>query len=87
MSQAGPVIAVIDDDAPFRRALQRLLRAAGFAVETFASTQEFLGIGHWGQMACLVLDIHLPGMTGFELQAYMAASGVAIPIIFIYGGR
>jgi FixJ family two-component response regulator len=75
MRHRVPVIAVIDDDASFRRALQRLLRAAGFTVEAFASAQDFLGIDHWRQMACLVLDIRLPGMTGFELQEHLAALG------------
>jgi len=83
MHQTAPAIAVVDDDASVRRALQRLLRAAGFAVETFATAREFLDAGHWAQTACLVLDIHLPGMSGFELQEYLAVSGVPIPIVFI----
>jgi FixJ family two-component response regulator len=83
MHQTAPAIAVVDDDASVRRALQRLLRAAGFAVETFATAREFLDAGHWAQTACLVLDIHLPGMSGFELQKHLAISGAPIPIVFI----
>jgi FixJ family two-component response regulator len=83
MHQTAPAIAVVDDDASVRRALQRLLRAAGFAVETFATAREFLDAGQWAQMACLVLDIHLPGMSGFELQEHLAVSGAPIPIVFI----
>lgn len=83
MRQIAPAIAVIDDDASVRRALQRLLRAAGFAVETFATAHEFLDAGHWAQTACLVLDIHLPGISGFELQEHLAASGTLLPIVFI----
>jgi FixJ family two-component response regulator len=83
MRQTAPAIAVIDDDASVRRALQRLLQSAGFTVETFATASEFLDAPYWTQTACLVLDIHLPGMSGFELQEYLAVSGVPIPIVFI----
>jgi FixJ family two-component response regulator len=83
MHQTAPAIAVIDDDASVRRALQRLLQSAGFTVETFATASEFLDADYWAQTACLVLDIHLPGMSGFELQEYLAVSGVSIPIVFI----
>jgi FixJ family two-component response regulator len=75
MRQPAPAIAVIDDDLSVRRALQRLLRSAGFAVETFATAREFLDAGHLSQMACLVLDVHLPRMTGLQLQEHLAISG------------
>jgi FixJ family two-component response regulator len=83
MRQIATIIAVIDDDASVRRAIQRLLQSAGFTVETFATAREFLAVDYWAQTACLVLDIHLPGMSGFELVQYLAASGVPIPIVFI----
>jgi len=83
MRQTAPAIAVIDDDASVRRALQRLLQSVGFTVETFATASEFLDADYWAQTACLVLDIHLPGMSGFELAEYLAVSGVPIPLVFI----
>ena len=83
MRQTAPIIAVIDDDASVRRALQRLLQSAGFTVETFATAREFLNTNYEAQTACLVLDVHLPGMSGFQLQEYLAASGVPIPVVFI----
>jgi FixJ family two-component response regulator len=83
MHQTAPAIVVIDDDASVRRALQRLLQSAGFTVETFSTAREFLDANYWAQTDCLVLDIHLPGMSGFELQEYLAVSGVPIPIVFI----
>jgi FixJ family two-component response regulator len=83
MRQPAPAIAVIDDDSSVRRALQRLLRSAGFAVETFATAREFLDAGRLSQTACLVLDVHLPGMTGLQLQEHLAISGARVPIVFI----
>jgi FixJ family two-component response regulator len=83
MRRTTPTIAVIDDDAFVRRALQRLLRASGFAVETFATAREFLDASHWAETACLVLDVHLPEMSGFELQEHLAVSGTHLPIVFI----
>jgi FixJ family two-component response regulator len=83
MRQTAPVIAVIDDDASVRRAVQRLLQAAGFAVETFATARAFLDTDSWPRTACLVLDVQLPGMSGLQLQEHLAASGISIPIVFI----
>jgi FixJ family two-component response regulator len=80
------LIAIVDDDPSVRRALHRLVRSAGYTVQTFASAQEFLERldSMPGQPpACLVLDIHLNGMSGFDLQARLATDGVSIPVIFI----
>jgi FixJ family two-component response regulator len=78
-----PLISIVDDDLSVRRALRRLVRSAGYAVETFASAREFLDSSPSGRTACLVLDIHLEGMSGFELQERMAADPAPIPVIFI----
>ena len=78
-----PVISVVDDDPSVRRALRRLLQSAGYAVEAFASGPEFLASDPPGRIACIVLDIRLNGMTGFDLQERMVANGTAIPVIFI----
>jgi FixJ family two-component response regulator len=83
MRQTAPVIAVIDDDASVRRAVQRLLQAAGYAVETFATARAFLDADDRARTACLVLDVHLPGMSGLQLQEYLAALGSPTPIVFI----
>ena len=77
------VISVVDDDPSIRRALRRLLQSAGYGVEAFASACEFLASRTRGDSACLVLDIHLEGMTGFELQERLVAERTAIPTIFI----
>jgi FixJ family two-component response regulator len=78
-----PIVAIVDDDASVRRALQRLIRSAGYIIQTFASAHEFLGSLPTPRAACLVLDIQLPGMSGFDLQKRLAADGVGIPVIFI----
>jgi len=80
-----PVVSIVDDDVSVRRALSRLVRLAGYAVESFATAREFMASAPRGRSACLVLDIQLdPGeMSGFELQEQLVADGVAIPTIFI----
>jgi FixJ family two-component response regulator len=59
------------------------MKSFGFAVETFASAEEFLGSERLGKTSCLILDVQMPGMDGLELQKHLAASSYAIPIIFI----
>ncbi|MBI2529178.1 MAG: response regulator [Candidatus Rokubacteria bacterium] len=78
-----PVISIVDDDPSVRRALRRLLRSAGYTVEVFESALEFLDTRPVGRIACLVLDIRMDGMNGFELQERLAAEQAAIPIIFM----
>ena len=78
-----PVISIVDDDPSVRRALGRLLESAGYGVEAFATAPEFLASAPLDRFACLVLDVYLGGMTGFELQERLAADRSVIPIIFI----
>jgi FixJ family two-component response regulator len=73
-----PVIAIVDDDVSVRRSLHRLVRTAGYAAETFASASEFLEWLPRGRAACLILDVHMDGMSGFDLQQRLA-----VPIIFM----
>ena len=77
------IIGVVEDDPSYRRALRRLLSAAGFRVVAFASAEEFLASKSAGATACLVLDVYLGGMSGFDLQQHLATAGVPIPAIFI----
>jgi len=83
MAKAAPTIYVVDDDASVRRALSRLLKSAGFQVETFMSAQEFLDSGQTEGPGLLVLDVRLPGLSGLALQKVLAASVSRLPIIFI----
>ena len=71
--------AIVEDDASFRRALERLLRASGFEAHTFGSAEEFLNSAMPESHACLILDIHLPGMSAFELLDHLTASALRPP--------
>ena len=73
-----PVIAIVDDDASVRRSLGRVVHEAGYRVETFASAREFLEWLPRDRAACLVLDVHMKEVTGFDLQARLA-----VPVIFM----
>jgi FixJ family two-component response regulator len=76
------LISVVDDDETVRRALKRLLVSFGFTAETFPSAQELLNSANLYDMACLILDMQMPGMSGLQLQGHLAAAGYRIPIIF-----
>ena len=83
MLHTMPLISIVDDDFSLARALCRLVQSAGYRVETFASAHEFLDSSPSGRTACLVLDINLDGMSGFELSERLAEDRTDIPIIFI----
>ena len=83
MDKPTPLISIVDDDPSVRRALNRLVGSAGYLVETLASAGDFLGSSPSTRTACLVLDIYMEGMTGFELQERLEADRLAIPIIFM----
>jgi FixJ family two-component response regulator len=76
-------ISVVDDDASIREALTSLMRSVRFSVDTFASAEEFLASECIHETACLILDVYLPGMSGFDLQNRLNADRRGIPIIFI----
>lgn len=76
-------MAIVEDDASFRRALSRSLVLRGFRSEVFASAEEFLQHPASRNADCVVLDIHLGGMSGFELQGELARRPTSPPIIFI----
>ncbi len=83
MVENGPMVFVVDDDLSVRRSLNRLLRSAGFVVETFESAGDFLRQGLGKACGCLILDVRMPDMSGLELQEQLGSSGSTLPIIFI----
>jgi len=76
-------ISIVDDDASIREALKSLMRSVQFSVDAFASAEEFLASERVNDTACLILDVYLPGMSGFELQHQMNTERRGIPVIFI----
>jgi len=82
---ALPLIAVVDDEESVRKALHRLLRSAGFAVETYPSGAEFLASVRDHEPACVVLDLHMPQVNGFDVQASLAHSGGRVPVVIVTG--
>jgi FixJ family two-component response regulator len=76
-------IAVVDDNPSMLQGLSRLLSAHGFRVQTFASAELFLGDIANCKADCLLLDIHLPGISGIDLQRQLTSSGSDLPVIFM----
>ena len=85
MSKAHPFIAVVDDEEPVRTALMRLMRSAGLTVETFESGTDFLKSLETGLPDCVVLDLHMPHMDGFNVQTQLAQKCAALPVIILTG--
>src|SRR5690348_1053260 len=84
MSEATPVVFVVDDDISVRESLELLIRCAGWQPETFASAQEFLSRPRVDVPSCLVLDVTLPDLSGLDLQKRVV-DRTDMPIIFITG--
>ena len=80
-------IAVIDDDFGVRNAMEQLLTAVGYRVESFASAEEFISAAPTSEAACCVVDIHLGDISGVELGRHLTAIGLSFPIIFMTGSQ
>lgn len=76
-------IAIVEDDSGMREALQRMLTAAGFDARSYGSAEEFLTASACPNLGCLVADIHLPGVSGLDLQRRLVEAGRDQPVIFI----
>ena len=85
MTAPDEIVYIVDDDASVRTGLARLLRSAGYAVESFAAAAAFLDREHRAAVACLVLDVRMPGLDGLALQAELSARDAGLPIIFLTG--
>jgi FixJ family two-component response regulator len=79
------LVFVVDDDASVRKSLARLVKNAGYAVETFTSVREFLARPPYDGPSCLVLDVRMPGLTGLDLQEALRTTGLQLSIVFITG--
>jgi FixJ family two-component response regulator len=78
-------VAIIDDDESVRRALRRLLRAANLDADAFASGRDFIDSLAAQVPDCVVLDVHMPGMNGLDVQLQLVRSGFRIPVVVITG--
>ncbi|MBV9770930.1 MAG: response regulator transcription factor [Bryobacterales bacterium] len=85
MSEPKGIVFVVDDDPLVCDSVADLLGSAGFPAQTFGSATEFIRAKRPDIAACLVLDVELPGLSGLDLQAELAKSGIEVPIIFLTG--
>jgi len=83
MAEPAPFVAIVDDEEPIRKALKRLMRAANLEAEAFASGAAFLDSLATRRPDCLILDLHMPGMTGLHVLQRLQQSGAQVPTIVI----
>ncbi len=77
------VISIIDDDPSVREATQSLVRSLGYSVQAFSSAEEYLHSDRVRDSSCVITDLHMPGMSGADLQEHLIAEGHEIPVIFV----
>ena len=85
MSSPSPLIHIVDDDASYRAAVARLLEASGYRVALYASAAQLLEAAPPAEAGCILLDMHMEGLSGLELQERLAAAGSPLPIVFLTG--
>jgi FixJ family two-component response regulator len=83
VATADPCIAVVDDEVPVRTALGRLLRLADYEVAAFGSGEEFLASLTARLPNCVILDVHMPGLSGLDVQSRLRAAHIDVPVVFI----
>jgi FixJ family two-component response regulator len=79
----NPLISIVDDDHPFRESMRKLMSLLGYTVEAFPSAASFLMSPRLAETACLVADVHMPGMTGVQLHRELIDAGRRIPTILV----
>ena len=77
------MIAIVDDDDVVREAMKSLMRSLGYNASTFGSADEFLKSEQVSKTSCLITDLHMPGLSGLDLQDRLIATGHRFPIIFL----
>jgi FixJ family two-component response regulator len=77
------LVSVVEDDQHFRESMRRLMRSLGYPVEAFPSAADFLASPRLAETACVIADVHMPGMTGVELYRQLVDAGYAIPTILV----
>jgi FixJ family two-component response regulator len=79
----GSMISIVDDDAWARRGLGDLIQSLGYRARTFASAEEFVASGSVDDSSCLITDLHMPGLSGLDLQNRLRHEGHSIPVIIL----
>jgi len=77
------LISIVDDDEPYRESVRKLVTLLGYTVKTFSSSADFLASSLLPETACLIADVHMPGMTGVELHGQLIKLGYTIPTILV----
>src|SRR5580700_6908009 len=77
------LVSVVEDDRFFRESMRRLMRSLGYSVEAHPTAADFLASRRLAETACLIADVHMPGMTGLELHRRLIGAGYAIPTILV----
>src|SRR6202795_1635993 len=77
------LVSIVEDDQFFRESMRRLMRSLGYSAEAFPSAADFLASPRLIETACLIADVHMPGMTGVELYRHLIEAGHAIPTILV----
>ena len=85
MVRLTPLIAIVDDEESVRKALQRLMRSAGLDAATYPSGDEFLETVLEQRPDCVILDLHMPKVDGFRVQAWLARARISVPVIVLTG--
>jgi FixJ family two-component response regulator len=85
MTDPKLIVYVLDDDESVRDSLEMLIKCSGYTVAAFKSAEDFLNSSSRESPCCLILDVRLPRMSGFDLQRHLITSGTRIPVIFITG--
>jgi FixJ family two-component response regulator len=85
MVSAAPTVHIVDDDAPFRTAVRRVLDASGYRVALYDSAEQLLAMLPAGEPGCILLDVRMPGLSGPQLQERLAELGNRVPIVFLTG--
>ena len=77
------LISIVDDDESVREATRGLVRSLGYVAATFASAEEFLDSEHRHDTSCIIADVHMPGLSGVDMQSHLVAEGHRLPMIFV----
>jgi FixJ family two-component response regulator len=80
-----PLIAIVDDEQSVRRALARLMFSAGFRARSYASGADFIDSLGSHRPDCVILDLHMPGMSGFDVQVWLKTRNIELPVVIITG--